>query len=155
MSSHARRLFAAKNRLLSRLQRLDDAGLLLARLYVSLVFFRSGLTKIRDWDSTLFLFQEEYHVPILPPEIAAWLGAGGELLLPLLLSFGLCNRLAALGLLSVNVVAAISLPEITAAALGQHQLWGVLLISLSIWGTGRLSLDHWLQRRGGAPNIAS
>lgn len=118
--------------------------LLLARLYVAKVFLLSGLTKVRDWDITLALFQDEYRVPLLPPELAAVMGTGGELLLPVLLVLGLCGRFAAAGLFVLNIVAVLSLADIAPAALAQHQLWGVLLLALWFWGPGRGSLDRLL-----------
>lgn len=86
---------------------------LVARAYLAQVFFLSGLTKIRDWDTTLLLFTEEYRVPLLPPDLAAVLGTAGELVLPVLLLVGLAGRFAALGLSVVNVVAVLSLAEIS------------------------------------------
>lgn len=115
---------------------------LAARLYVGQVFFLSGLTKIRDWDTTVALFTDEYHVPLLPPEGAALLGTAGELVLPVLLALGLAGRFAALGLTVVNAVAVISLAEIAQAALQQHVFWASLLIGLLLWGPGRWSLDQ-------------
>jgi putative oxidoreductase len=120
---------------------------LLARGYVAQVFFLSGLTKLRDWDITLALFQDEYKVPLLPPASAAVMGTGGELLLPALLVLGLAGRFASLGLFVVNGVAVISLAEVAPAALQQHILWGTLLAALAIYGGGRWSLDRWLARR--------
>jgi putative oxidoreductase len=125
----------------------QPAAQLAARLYLFKVFFWSGLTKLRDWDSTLFLFTEEYKVPLLPPEVAAVAGTAGELVLPLLLLVGLGGRFAALGLFVLNAVAVISLPEIAEAALQQHVFWGSLLLALLLWGPGRWSLDAWLQPR--------
>lgn len=140
------RIFNWQDRLLGQLHLLDNPALLFARLYVAEVFFRSGLTKINDWDSTLYLFSEEYHVPILPPEVAAYMGTGGELILPVLLFFGILGRFSALGLLILNIVAVMSLSDMSPAALGQHVLWGALLIALAIWGVGKLSVDTLLQR---------
>ena len=140
------RMFYWQDNLLSYLQFLTSPVLLIARLYVGWVFFRSGLTKIQDWDSTLYLFSEEYHVPILPPELAAYMGTGGELMLPILLVSGLLSRFAAIGLFIVNLVAANSLSEISEAALGQHILWGTLIISIAIWGAGKLSVDTLIKR---------
>ena len=114
---------------------------LLARLYVAQVFFLSGLTKIRDWDTTLALFADEYQVPLLPPAVAAVAGTAGELVLPVLLALGLAGRFGALGLSVVNAVAVISLPDIAPAALQQHLTWGALLVMLALWGPGRWSLD--------------
>ena len=116
-------------------------ALLLARLHVAQAFFLAGLAKLRDWEATLVLFENEYQVPLLPPQWAALLGTGGELVLPVLLAIGLAGRFAALGLTIVNIVAVLSLPEIAPAALGQHQLWGALLLAVLLWGPGRLSLD--------------
>ena len=120
---------------------------LLARLYVAQVFFMSGLTKIRDWETTVSLFTDEYKVPYLSPELAAMLGTAGELVLPVLLVFGLMGRFAALGLFVVNAIAVISLSEIAPAALQQHITWGVLLALLAIYGCGKWALDHWLIKR--------
>ena len=138
--SMARRAIAA----LELLQPLAQGA---ARIYVAHGFFLSGLTKLRDWDTTLALFNDEYHVPWLSPSLAAWLGTAGEIGLPVLLVLGLAGRFAAAGLSVVNVVAVLSLAEIAPAALGQHQLWGSLLIGLLLWGPGRWSLDAWLLRR--------
>ena len=134
-------------RLLGGLEQLQPLAQLAARLYVAQVFFLSGLTKIRDWETTLALFENEYHVPLLSPTLAAWMGTGGELALPVLLALGLAGRFAAAGLSVLNVVAVLSLPEIAPAALQQHQFWGSLLLGLLLWGPGRLSLDQLVQRR--------
>lgn len=122
-------------------------ALLAARLYLFEVFFRSGLTKVQDWDATLFLFNEEYHVPVLPPELAAWMGTGGELGFSMLLALGLVTRPAAVGLFFVNAMAVISYPDLAPAALKDHHLWGVLALALALFGGGRLSLDALIWRR--------
>ncbi|MBP8286760.1 MAG: DoxX family membrane protein [Rhodoferax sp.] len=126
------------------LDALQPLAALLARIYVAEVFFKSGLTKLRDWDITLALFQDEYKVPLLPPEMAAVLGTGGELVLPVLLLLGLGGRVGALGLSVINVVAVLSLSEIAPAALQQHMTWGVLLAALAVFGSGRWRVDVWL-----------
>jgi putative oxidoreductase len=147
MSSLARLALHRAQPLVAWLEALQPLALLAARLYVAQVFFLSGLTKLRDWDITLALFADEYRVPLLPPALAAWLGTGGELLLPMLLALGLCGRLAAAGLFVVNAVAVISLVDIAPAALQQHHFWGSLLLGLLLWGPGRGSLDAWLHSR--------
>lgn len=129
------------------LERLQPAAQLLARVYVASVFFRAGLTKIADWDTTLALFADEYHVPLLDPAVAAWAGTAGELGLPVLLALGLAGRFAAAGLSVVNAVAVASLAEIADAALQQHVFWGSLLIALLLWGPGRWSIDGWLSSK--------
>jgi|SRR5882724_4036154 len=138
------RLLLLWNRFVALLETLQPAAQLAARLYVGQAFFLAGLTKIRDWDTTLALFADEYHVPLLPPAVAAAAGTTGELVLPMLLVLGLAGRFGALGLSVMNVVAVISLAEIAPAALQQHIFWGSLLIGLALWGPGRWSLDRWL-----------
>lgn len=135
-------------RLLDSLQPLAQ---LAARLYVGAAFFRSGLTKIADWETTILLFENEYAVPLLPPHAAAVLGTGGELVLPVLLVLGLFGRFGALGLSVVNVVAVLSLAEIAPAALQEHVLWGCLLAAVALWGPGKWSVDAlWWPRVAGA-----
>lgn len=116
------------------------------RVYVAWQFLKSGWLKVKDWESTLYLFQEEYHVPLLPPLAAAIAGTAGELVFPLLLIAGLLTRYAAVGLFAVNIVAVVSyahvlLTEGFEAAVGQHYLWGVMLLTVAVFGAGRWSLD--------------
>lgn len=130
------------------LDSLRPAAALAARLYLAQVFFLAGLTKIRDWDITLLLFTEEYNVPLLSPEVAAVLGTGGELILPILLVLGLAGRFAAVGLSVINFVAVLSLSDIAPAALQQHITWGVLLGVLVLYGLGKWTLDcMWFRPR--------
>ncbi|MFG6449182.1 DoxX family protein [Roseateles sp. BYS180W] len=142
-------LCATRSALERPLQAAQDLALLAARLDVAWVFWRSGLTKIQDWSTTQLLFTEEYRVPLLPPELAAWLGTGGELLLPVLLAFGVAGRLGALGLSVVNVVAVLSLSTIAPAAQEQHLRWGLQLMVLLLWGSGRYAVDALLCQRLG------
>jgi putative oxidoreductase len=136
-------LWAMLTRALDSLQPL---AALLARLYIAQVFFLSGLTKIRDWGTTVALFTDEYKVPFLPPALAAAMGTAGELVLPVLLVLGLGGRFSPLGLFVVNAVAVISLREIAPAALQQHVFWGSLLAGLAIYGLGPLSVDRLLKK---------
>jgi putative oxidoreductase len=133
-------------RAIGALETLQPLAQLAARLYVGHAFFFSGLSKLHDWETTVALFTDEYHVPLLPPALAAVLGTGGELVLPVLLVLGLAGRFAAAGLSVVNVVAVLSLAEIAPAALQQHQFWGSLLLALLLWGPGRWSVDARLSR---------
>jgi putative oxidoreductase len=142
-------LHAALGRLLDKLQPL---ALLAARLYVTNVFWKSGWLKLTSWSSTLDLFRDEYHVPLLSPEVAAVAGTFGELFFPALLLVGFFGRLGALGTFAVNAMAVISysnvlLAEGYEAALGNHILWGTLLLALTMFGPGRISVDAWLERR--------
>ena len=119
------------------------------RLEVAQAFFRSGLVKVGNWSGTLYLFRNEYHVPLLPPDVAAWLGAFGELAFPPLLALGLAARFAALSLSVVNLVAVVSFWHVlkdNEAALASHFYWGLLLLVTLCHGPGKLSLDQLIQR---------
>jgi len=120
--------------------------LLLLRLWVANVFFRSGLTKLDDWDTTLLLFTEEYHVPLLPPALAAMMGTFGETVFSSLLVAGLFGRFAAAGLFVVNLMAVISYPGLTDMTRQFHYYWAMLLLVLFAFGPGGLSADHLWQR---------
>ena len=130
---------------LAKLDILHHVTSLAGRIYVAKVFFVAGLLKIKDWETTLFLFEEEYQVPVLSPTVAAYLGTLGELCLPILLFLGLSSRFAALGLSVVNIIAVISLEDIAAAALYLHVIWGVLLLQIAIYGPGFASFDHFFK----------
>lgn len=138
--------------LAAALDSLQPVAALAARIYVGQAFFLSGLTKIRDWDTTIALFTDEYKVPLLPPALAALMGTTGELLLPVLLVLGLGGRFAALGLFVVNAVAVVSLQEIAPAALQQHVFWGSLLAGIAIFGPGAWALERlvWPRVAGAA-----
>jgi len=126
---------------------LEPVALFATRFYVAWAFFASGLTKLRDWESTLMLFEYEYQVPVLPFELAAYLGTGAEIVLPLLLIAGLASRFSALGLFFVNIVAVISLEEIAPVAYAEHVLWGVLLTLVVIFNGGRFALDRLVEKQ--------
>jgi len=139
------------SRLSDALQRLLDplqpAFLLATRWYVSWQFLKSGWLKVTSWDSTLDLFRNEYHVPLLPPPVAAVTGAFGELFFPVLLVLGFGGRIGPLGLFFVNVMAVVSyrqvlLAEGFEAALAQHVLWGFMLALLAVFGLGDWSVDR-------------
>jgi putative oxidoreductase len=117
---------------------------LAVRLWVAPVFFRAGLLKMQSWETTLLLFENEYQVPLLSPEAAAYVGTGAELILPVLLALGLAGRFAAAALFIFNVVAVISYPALQGAGLEQHYVWGVLLLVTIARGPGALSLDRLL-----------
>jgi len=134
------------------LDRLHSLLLLATRLYVGWQFTKSGWIKITSWDTTLGLFHDEYHVPLLPPDVAAVMGTCGELGFPILLYLGLFTRLGALGTFFVNTMAVISYRQVLfaegyEAALDDHFLWGYMLLVVMVFGPGRISLDHWLERR--------
>lgn len=145
-------LINPKSVLSRALDALQPAFALGSRIYVSWVFLKSGYLKLSDWESTVALFEYEYHVPLLPPTLAAILGTAGELVFPVLLILGLFGRMSALGLQAVNVLAVISYSHVLfqegfAAAIGQHYLWGYILAVLALYGPGAWSLDNWLLAR--------
>lgn len=117
---------------------------LLLRAGVAAVFWKSGLTKIANWDLTVQLFADEYKVPALPPELAAYLGTAAELICPVLLLFGLGARLGAAALLGMTfVIQTFVYPE----SWSEHLLWASILLTILTHGPGRLSLDHLIARR--------
>jgi len=136
------------------LDRLRPIADLAARLYVAHVFLLSGLSKVQDWETTLYLFREEYHVPLLPPELAATIAAAGELGLSALLVVGFCTRFSAAGLFVLNAVAVISYYDALAsspAALHDHMEWGLILALLFTARAGLFSIDRLVEswfRRG-------
>jgi putative oxidoreductase len=129
------------------------------RWYVSWQFLKAGWLKLANWDSTLWLFENEYRVPLLPAGGAAVLGTFGELFFPALLVVGFASRLGAIGLFAVNGMAVISYSHVllasgSEAALGDHVLWGLMLLTIAIYGPGKLSADHLLTRsREVNPNV--
>ena len=120
---------------------------LAVRLYVAHVFFASGLVKLSNWSSTLALFENEYHVPFLSPQLAAYFGTGAEIGLPVLLALGIGTRFSAIALFLFNIVAVISYPDLSDAGLKDHMLWGALLLMTFVYGPGKYALDRWLERR--------
>lgn len=125
------------------------------RLYVASVFFKSGLTKINDFSSTIALFENEYKVPVLPPELAAYMGTGAELVLPALLVLGVFSRPVAIALFVFNIVAVVSYPEISDAGRADHFFWGGLIAVIGFFGAGRFSADAWWARRAAPAGVAT
>jgi len=121
------------------------------RFYVAYVFFKSGLGKVDDQfkvtQDTINFFAEDYKVPFLSPEIAAYLASYAELILPILLVLGIFTRPAAFALFILNAVAAYSL--VTAGwsnpvAQLYHVLWGTMLAVIFVYGPSKISIDSWL-----------
>lgn len=123
---------------------------IMVRLYLLKVFFQSGLTKIQSWQSTIDLFAYEYSVPLLPPEIAAIMGTGGELILPVLLLVGLMTRPAAIGLFVLNAVAAYAyaLTDFyNFTGMLDHILWGAMILVYVLYGPSPLSIDSLISKK--------
>ena len=120
---------------------------LVIRFWVGKVFFMSGLVKIQSWSTTLALFESEYQVPVLPPQLAAYLGTGAELILPVFIVLGLGGRIAAAALFVFNIIAVMSYPDLSEVGLKDHQYWGLMMLVTLFHGPGKLSIDHFLRRK--------
>jgi putative oxidoreductase len=117
------------------------------RFAVAMVFWNSGQTKVANWDTTLSLFTDEYRVPVLPPEMAAYLATAIELTTPVLLVLGLLTRAAAFMLLGMTAVIEIFVYPL---AWPTHLQWAAMLLVLLCRGPGQFSLDHIIAQRLGS-----
>lgn len=111
------------------------------RLWMAKIFWYSGLTKISSWESTVYLFKEEYKVPVIPPELAAYFATTFELLCPVLLLLGLASRLATLPMLAMTAVI-----QFTYLDLIDHRYWAMLLCLILFYGPGNISIDHIIKK---------
>ena len=116
------------------------------RLAVATVFWNSAMAKLANWDTTLALFSDEYQLPLIPPQIAAYMAVAIELTTPVLLVLGLMTRFAAFVLLGMTAVIEIFVYPL---AWPTHIQWAAMLLVLLCRGGGALSLDHVLWRRLG------
>jgi putative oxidoreductase len=114
---------------------------LIARAATFSVFFRSGTQKLSDWNSTLLLFQNEYHVPLLSPNIAAYIAASLELGASTLVLIGLCTRVSVTALLGMTAVIEIFVYPM---AWPDHIQWLAFMFILLARGPGKISLDALL-----------
>lgn len=130
-------------------RRLGPVALLILRLPIAIVFWRSGRAKVEGWnifsvrDSQYFLFREEFGMPL--PELTAHLTAIAEHILPILLVLGLFTRLSALGMFVMTMV--IQFFVFPDAWLGAHMFWAAILFAVVAFGPGPVSLDRLLFRR--------
>ena len=115
------------------------------RLYLAQIFWTGGMVKLSSWISTVMLFTMVYDVPVLPPEIAAYLATAIELGGSFLLAIGLAGRWAALSLFGLNIVASLSYGQLSEAALQESFYWGVLFLYLVLHGPGLFSVDALLR----------
>ncbi len=114
------------------------------RLAVATVFWNSAMTKLANWSTAIELFTEEYKVPLLPPELAAYMAATIELTTPVLLVLGLATRPAALVLLGMTTVIEVFVYPL---AWPTHIQWAAMMLVLVCRGPGKLSLDFWIWQR--------
>jgi len=131
----------------SLLDTLSPLADLLLRCWVAYAFWVSGLLKLQSWDSTLYLFENEYAVPLLPTELAAQLGTTVEIVGPVLLASGLFGRGAAILMFLFNLVAVMSYPDLGKAGIEQHVVWGLMLLVSCLHGPGPWSVDGWIKLR--------
>ena len=121
---------------------------LLCRWGVAAIFWRSGQTKVHGFfqinDSTFDLFREEYHVPLIPPDIAAVMATINEHLFSALLVIGFASRLSALALFGMTMVIEIFVyPD----SWPDHLLWSSALLFVVLRGPGMISVDHLIRKR--------
>ncbi len=121
------------------------------RFAVATIFWNSAMTKLANWETTLSLFADEYRLPLIPPEIAAYAATAVELTAPVLLVLGLFTRPAAFVLLGMTAVIEIFVYPL---AWPTHIQWAAMLLVLLCRGAGALSVDHWLWSRFGPQPVA-
>jgi putative oxidoreductase len=118
-----------------------DLAAIPLRVFPATVFFASGQTKVDGWriaDSTWYLFEHEYALPLIPSSWAAVMAVVAEHLFPVLLILGLATRFSALSLLVMTAVIEIFVyPD----AWQTHGLWAACFLALIVGGPGRLSVD--------------
>jgi len=117
------------------------------RIFPAAVFWQSGQTKVEGWQVTagaLYLFREEYRLPVIDPVIAAHLAAFAEHFFPLLLVIGLATRLSALALLLMTLIIQIF---VYPGAWPTHGTWIACFLVLIAQGPGIVSLDHLIASR--------
>jgi putative oxidoreductase len=120
------------------------------RFAVATVFWNSAMTKLANWDTTLSLFSDEYQLPLIPPDIAAYLATSIEISTSILLVLGLLTRPAAFVLLGMTAVIELFVyPQ----AWPTHIQWAAMLLVLLCRGPGKLSLDHLILRWLGADRM--
>ncbi|WP_126444889.1 DoxX family protein [Sulfuricystis multivorans] len=155
-----KKIIAFVHGLIGWLERIpDDAIALLGRFSIAAIFWKSGQTKVQGFaldivsgefqigwphlsDSVVALFREEYRLPLLPPELAALLGATAEHVFPVLILIGLATRFSALALLGMTAtIQFLVYPD----AYPTHGVWATVLLYLIARGPGHLSFDHLLE----------
>jgi len=132
-----------------------SAVALVSRFALASVFWRSAQTKVNGFsirEETFYLFREEYKVPLLPPDVAAYLATIGEHVFSVLLLVGLASRLSALGLFGMTMVIQLFVfPD----GWPEHILWVALQLLIVSRGPGAVSLDHLIWTRAPAMLVAA
>jgi len=155
MTTVANRIAHRYGHLTVALGSLGPVVLLLFRAWVALAFWRAGVVKLDDPIGTSYLFNNEYHVPLLSGDTAAFLGTWIELITPWFLLFGLGGRLTAGFLFVYNLMAVLSYPDLwphgfwsglIGSDFNDHKIWAMMLLAVVAWGPGSLSIDRLLVR---------
>jgi putative oxidoreductase len=144
-STSSRSWFALASRIVQMLDGVPYTLLALPlRAAAAVIFWNSAMAKLANWDTTIALFTDEYQLPLLPPELAAYMAATIELTTPVLLVLGLLTRATALVLLGMTtVIEVLVYPQ----AWPTHIQWAAMLLILLCRGPGELSIDHLVRRR--------
>lgn len=134
---------------------------LLGRFSIAAVFWKSGQTKVQGFaldiisgefqagmpqlsDSAVYLFEEEYRLPLIAPEPAAIMAALAEHIFPALILLGLATRFSALALLIMTLIIQLLVyPD----AYPTHGVWATVLLLLLAKGPGAVALDRFIARK--------
>lgn len=144
---------------LAMLEKLVPFINILPRVVVAEVFWSSGVLKLPagflgvgkgNWDNTLLLFEYEYQLPVLSPQLAAYMGTAFEIICPVLLVLGLGSRAAAGILLIMTAVIEFGYQHST-----EHVYWATLLCLVIIQGPGKLSVDCLIRKKSDACPVYS
>ncbi len=116
---------------------------LMMRVAIFLIFFQSARTKVEGFmtlkESTFYLFQNDYALPLIPYKIAAYMATFNEHVFSILILLGLATRFSSLVLLGMTLVIEIFVyPD----AYVVHLTWASMLVYLIARGPGVFSLDH-------------
>lgn len=146
---------SAYDRLTRYAASIEPVALLLLRWWVAMAFWKAGVVKFDDPSGTAYLFNYEYHVPLLAPAAAAFMGTWIELITPWLLGLGILARPTAAFLFIYNIIAVISYPDLwphgfwhglIGDGFNDHKVWGMMLLVVIARGAGTLSVDTLLRR---------
>jgi putative oxidoreductase len=114
------------------------------RFAVATVFWNSAMAHLANWQTTMFLFETDYQLPVLPPALAAYMAVAIELAAPVLLVLGLLTRPTALALLGMTTVIEVFVYPL---AWPTHIQWAAMMLVLLCRGAGALSVDEVIKRR--------
>lgn len=128
-----------------------DITVFIARLHMANIFWKSGYLKLKsilngNFDDVVLAFTDFHPIPGVSPTIAAAAGTAGELILPVMLAFGLFGRVGAAGLLIMSAVIQFLVPAEYDIAHPQHYFWMIILAVPLFYGMGKISLDYWIAK---------